>query len=141
MLLVAVLVLVLAVVKAAPTNRSEAPGLLLTLFVLMVLWIGYGTLLESSVWQATLVKRLLGLRVYNSDGGRLTPMQAAGRNFLKDAPFLFLSHLPSGRLLSLLLVGAHVFVVQRSETCQAIHDRLASTWVAAPEEMIRLHLT
>jgi uncharacterized RDD family membrane protein YckC len=57
-------------------------------------WISYGTILESSKVQATLGKRIMGLRVYNAQGGRLELMQAAGRNVVKDGPFLVLGLIP-----------------------------------------------
>ncbi|MBV9745427.1 MAG: RDD family protein, partial [Acidobacteriia bacterium] len=41
-----------------------------------VVWIGYEALLESSRWQATVAKRVFGLRVYDSQGGRLGLRQA-----------------------------------------------------------------
>lgn len=108
------------------------------LLVLIVVWIGYGTVLESSPWQATLGKKMLGLRVYNAQGGRLAPPQAAGRNLVKDGPFLLLSPLP---LLTLVWLCAHLVVLYRSPVYQAIHDRAAHTWVAAPESTIQLRLT
>ena len=124
-----------------PRARADLLSILLRLFAFVIVWIGYGTLLESSRWQATVGKRLAGLRVYDSEGGRLKVLQAAGRNLIKDGPSLLFSVIPAGRLLSLIWLGCHIVVLHRSPVYQAIHDRAAKTWVAAPEAMIQLHLT
>ena len=113
---------------------------LLNLLALLIFWIGYGTLLESSPWQATIGKRLMGLRVYDSEGGRLKVFQAAWRNLVKDGPFLLFTPIPAGRLLSAIWLGCHLVVLHRSPVYQAIHDRAAKTWVAAPEATTQLHL-
>jgi uncharacterized RDD family membrane protein YckC len=114
---------------------------LFNLFLFLIFWIGYGTALESSRWQATLGKRLAGLRVYDAQGRRLGLYQAAGRNLTKDGPFLVFGFIPFGRVLSFILLGAHLWVLHRSPVYQAIHDRVAHTWVAAPEATTQLHLT
>ena len=59
------------------------------------------------------------------------PLRAAGRNLAKDGPFLVLQFVPSGLILSWILLGAHVIALHRSRVYQAIHDRIAGTWVAA----------
>ena len=81
------------------------------------------------------------MRVYNAAGGRLTLSQAAGRNLVKDGPFLLFGLVPGGQLLTFVWLGAHLVVLHRSPVNQAIHDRAAHTWVAAPEETIQLRLT
>jgi uncharacterized RDD family membrane protein YckC len=123
-----------------PQTGADLLSILLNLFALLILWIGYGALLESSPWQATLGKRLMGLRVYDSDGGRLKVFQAAERNLVKDGPFLLFALIPAGRLLSFIWLGCHLVVLHRSPVYQAIHDRAAKTWVAAPEATTQLHL-
>ena len=114
---------------------------LFNLSLVMVLWIGYFTAFEFSRWQATLGKRFMGLRVYNTEAGRPAPLQAAGRSLVKDGPFLVLAFIPGGRLLALIWLGAHLVVLHRSPVYQAIHDRAAHTWVAAPEGTTQLHLS
>jgi uncharacterized RDD family membrane protein YckC len=104
----------------------------------LTLWIGYGTVMESSASQATLGKRWAGLRVYDQQGRRIAPLRAFSRNLIKDGPFLALQFAPSGLLLSWLLLGVHIVAVHRNRMYQAIHDRLAGTWVAAPDEAISL---
>jgi uncharacterized RDD family membrane protein YckC len=97
-LLTGILVLLFSVVVTGTgrvTNFVLLPALLL-------FWIGYGTVLESSKGQATIGKRLMGLRVYNTQGGRLAFTQAAGRNLLKDGPFLVFGAIPGSQLLVLV---------------------------------------
>ena len=137
--LISLLVAVLIALLDTEFTSIEA-GLWGYLLVIVV-WIGYGTGLESSHWQATLGKRWMGLRVYNSQAGRITPRQAAGRNLLKDGPFLALLLIPGGRLLSIVWLGAHLIVLHRSRVYQAIHDRAAHTWIGAPESTIQLRLS
>jgi uncharacterized RDD family membrane protein YckC len=67
-----IITLVLGLVASAAgrvtsSSNSEASSLVL-LPGLFIVWIGYGTVLESSRWQATVGKPILGLRVYNTDG-------------------------------------------------------------------------
>jgi uncharacterized RDD family membrane protein YckC len=142
-LIIALITLAIIKIEAAflPGIRSGLTAIAVNLLFLLVVWIGYGTLLESSAWQATIGKKIMGLRVYNSRGGRLRLFQAAGRNLCKDGPFIALRLVPGGDVLSVVWLGAHVVVLHRSPVYQAIHDRAAHTWVAAPESTIQLHLT
>ncbi len=133
--------MVIAVEGALLPSLTGAVAQLFSLFLLLLLWISYGTFLESSSWQATLGKRWLGLRVYDASGGRLSPLQAAGRNLVKDGPFLLFQLFPAGRILAFILLAMHVVVLHRSPVYQAIHDRLAGTWVAAPEQTTQLRLS
>ena len=123
-----------------PRMARSSASMLMILPLIVIVWIGYGAALESSRWQATLGKRLVGLRVYNLEGGRLSPMQAAGRNLVKDGAFLLFGSIPGGQLLSVVWLVAHLVVMHRSPVNQAIHDRAANSWVAAPEETTQLHL-
>lgn len=132
-------ILLVLSVAVVGTGRAERPSILL-LGILLVLWVTYGTLLESSARQATLGKMAMGLRVYDARGARLTAGQAALRNLVKDGPFLLLGAVPGGNLLAFALLIAHIVVIQRSDVNQAIHDRLAHTWVSAPEGTTQLHI-
>jgi uncharacterized RDD family membrane protein YckC len=82
----------------------------------------------------------MGLRVYSSVGGRPTFLQAAGRNLVKDGPFIVLAFIPGVNLLALAWTGVHLIVMHRSSVYQVIHDRALRTWVAAPEVTTQLHL-
>jgi len=108
---------------------------------LPILWLSYGAALETSAWQATLGKRIMGLRVYASDGGRISAVQSIRRALFKEAPFLAFALFPGAQLLAYLWLAAHLVVLHRSPVSQAIHDRLAWTWVAAPESTIQLRLS
>ncbi len=141
---IAIMILLTTVFAVEGALIPEVRGVLSLPFHLLpflAVWIGYGTVLESSPWQATLGKRILGLKVYDPNAGRIDPLRAAERNLVKDGPFLALAFVPGGQLLSLLWLGAHVFVLHRSPVYQAIHDRAAHTWVAAPEQTIQLRIT
>jgi uncharacterized RDD family membrane protein YckC len=124
-----------------PPVGNSLLGPLLMLPLILALWIGYGALMESSRWQATVGERVMGLRVYNSQGGPLDLLQVGGRNLVKDGPFLVLVLIPGGRWLAFSWLIAHLVVIHRSPVNQAIHDRVAHTWVAAPEEMTQLRLS
>jgi uncharacterized RDD family membrane protein YckC len=110
-------------------------------FLFLIIWVGYSALLESSSWQGTVGKRLLKLRVYDQQGGRVTMRQAAARSLVKDGPLVLFAFLPGAQLLTWLYLGAHLVVMHRSSDYQAIHDRAAGTWVAAPESLTRLGLS
>ena len=101
----------------------------------------YGALLESSEWQATVGKKLMGLRVYDGAGDRLSPYQAVARNLLKEGPFLLFGLLPFGNWVNTGWLVVHIIVLHNSPVYQAIHDRVARTLVAAPEATTQLHLT
>lgn len=126
-----------ALLSASAADRA---GFVWIPMLVLLGWIGYGSVLESSKWQATLGKRIVGLRVYTVDGGRVRLLQAAGRALVKDGPFILFAILPGAQLLSLLWLVAHLVVLHRSPVYQAIHDRVAHTWVAAPESSIQLRL-
>lgn len=108
--------------------------------LLFLAWISYGTVLESSKMHATLGKRLMGLRVYNDQGGQLGFIQAAGRNVVKDGPFFLIGLIPGSQLLGFGWLAVQIFVMHRSSVYQAVHDRVAHTWVAAPEATTQLHI-
>ena len=128
-------------------------GIILTLFlslrnnplvvsaIVIGIFVIYGGLLESSTWQATIGKKILGMRVFATDGQRLSLGQALARGLVKDGPFVVLSILPFGQLLQFVWLGLHIFVVQKSPVYQAIHDRVAGTLVAAEQETTRLNLS
>jgi uncharacterized RDD family membrane protein YckC len=107
---VIIALLIFAVLRLAgiPSDlmvRGPAGARLIFLGLYLVLWVGYFTAFESSPWQATVGKRLMGLRVYNSQAGRPARLQAAGRNLVKDGPFILLTLVPGGRLLSVIWLG------------------------------------
>ena len=122
-----------------PQVGGDTLSVLFSVLLCLILSIGYGTVFEASPWQATLGKRLMRLRVYDSQAGRLVLIHAAGRNLLKDGPFPAFGLIPGGQVLSLIWLGARLVVLHRSPVYQAIHDRVTHTWVAASEEVTQLH--
>ena len=81
---------------------------------IVVTWLYYA-LCESSSWQGTIGKKLLGLRVTDMNGQRIGFAQASGRHFAK--------------ILSALLLGIGFIMIAFSEHKQGLHDTLASTLV------------
>jgi uncharacterized RDD family membrane protein YckC len=86
----------------------------INLLVAMAGWL-YWALLESSAWQATLGKRILGLIVTDLDGHRISFARATGRHFGKVISGMIL-------LLGFLMAGF-------TEKKQALHDMLAGCLV------------
>lgn len=95
----------------------------LMLVATLVLYFSYCALLESSSWQATIGKRLLGLKVTNLRGERIGFARAATR---------FFAELLSGLTLCL---GYLLIVVTRRR--QALHDLIAGTLVAHAGARVR----
>lgn len=83
-------------------------------FNVMVMWVYYAAS-ESSVWQGTIGKKLLGLKVTDIDGARISFGRATGRYFSK--------------LLSALLLGIGFMMVGWTQRKQGLHDKIAYTLV------------
>lgn len=82
--------------------------------ILLISWV-YFAGLESSEWQGTIGKRLLGMRVTDTEGGRITFFRATGRYLSK-----FLSS-------ALLMIG--FIMVAFTAKKQGLHDMIAGTLV------------
>lgn len=80
----------------------------------MIEWL-YWTVFESSSWQATPGKRMLGLRVTDMDGNRIGFGRANARYWSKILSFL------------ILLIGFLMVAFTRRK--QGLHDLIASTLV------------
>jgi uncharacterized RDD family membrane protein YckC len=80
----------------------------------MMSWIYYA-LLESSVWQATIGKKLLGLKVTDLAGNRISFARASGRFF--------------GKILSGMILGIGFLMAGFTQRKQALHDILAGCLV------------
>jgi uncharacterized RDD family membrane protein YckC len=91
----------------------------LTYVQVVVLGWPYSSLLESSSWQATVGKRVLGLRVTDEAGNRVT-LGAANRRY-------------AAKLVSGAILGVGFLMAAFSERHQALHDRLTSTRVERRE--------
>jgi uncharacterized RDD family membrane protein YckC len=80
----------------------------------MLSWIYYASM-ESSSWQATLGKKILGLRVTDLAGNRITFARASGRFF--------------GKILSGMILGIGFLMAGFTARKQALHDILAGCLV------------
>ncbi len=87
---------------------------LLDLKVQIVAWL-YFALMESSSWQATIGKRLFGVRVMTVDGKPVTFARATGRYF--------------GKYLSTILWMLGYVLAAFTPKKQALHDLIAETVV------------
>lgn len=85
-----------------------------TVFNWVVGWL-YFALMESGGWQATIGKRLVGIRVTDLSGNRITFGRATARYFAK--------------ILSWLTLYIGYFMVAVTEKKQGLHDMIAGTLV------------
>ena len=86
----------------------------LVLLMQLASWL-YFAAFESSAWQATPGKKVLGLRVTDLQGKRLSFIRASGRYF--------------GKIISWLLFGIGFAMAGFTEKKQALHDMLAGCLV------------
>ena len=99
----------LAALTQVPSSASDsnwvAQGREVALTALYTVW------LESSAWQATLGKKILGLHVVDLGGQRITFWKSASRNFNKS--------------ISSLILGIGYLMPLWTAKRQALHDRMA----------------
>ncbi|PSJ46518.1 hypothetical protein C7H85_07760 [Zobellella endophytica] len=81
----------------------------------LVLWWLYFALLQSSPWQATIGKKLLGMKVIDAQGRRLSFIRASVRYFAS--------------LLSALLLMLGFVMIAFTRKKQGLHDVIAGTQV------------
>jgi uncharacterized RDD family membrane protein YckC len=107
---------VLAIILAASGNQDIELLVAAPIRVGSILagWL-YGSLLESSSWQGTIGKRVIGLRVTDLNGNRISFAKATGRHF--------------GKILSSLICLVGFIMAAFTEKRQALHDQLAGTLV------------
>ena len=90
---------------------AQGLGNLLGIFVG---WIYFATM-ESSNYQATMGKNLLGLQVVGTDGDQISFGKASGRHF--------------GKIISLLILGIGYFMIGWTKQKQGLHDKMAGCLV------------
>jgi uncharacterized RDD family membrane protein YckC len=95
------------------TSMSR-PLFAIRLLALMLSWIYYASM-ESSTWQATLGKKILGLKVTDLAGNRISFGRASGRFF--------------GKILSGMILGIGFLMAGFTARKQALHDMLAGCLV------------
>lgn len=100
-------------ISAPELDYGKAEGLF-NLVAFFVFWL-YHAIQESGPHQATFGKRVLGLRVGDEQGQRLSFPRATGR-------FL-------GKIMSSLVFGAGFLMIAFSDRKQGMHDKIASTLV------------
>ena len=88
--------------------------MLFGLFDIVARWL-YFSLMESGPWQATLGKKLLGIRVTGMDGLRIGFGRATGRYF--------------GKIVSTFILLVGWLMAGFTERKQALHDMMAGTLV------------
>lgn len=102
---------VVALEATANYSASEAQFSILQ----FLLGMPYFALMESSKWQATLGKRVAGLRVTDEAGGRISVNRAIGRN--------------AAKLLSTLTLGIGFLMILFNAKRRGLHDLVAGTLV------------
>ena len=99
-------------------GNSKAATLMQQLFSLLLsatMFVAYYVWTESTVWQATVGKRIFNLKVTDLNGQRLTFLRSLGRN--------------AGKLLSGFLLGIGFLFCLWTEKKQCMHDLLADCLV------------
>ena len=111
--------LILGVVIVASGEEPSSPPMIaarlgLNGVSLLVTWLYYA-LCESSSWQGTVGKKVVGLRVTDLNGNRISFGKATGRHF--------------GKIVSALILGIGFIMIAFTEQKQGLHDIMAGTLV------------
>ena len=93
---------------------STGVQLIVNLVSIVAGWLYYA-LLESSSWQGTVGKKVLGIRVVDLNGNRISFGKATGRYFAK--------------MISSLICGIGFIMAAFTERKQGLHDMIAGTLV------------
>lgn len=112
-----VLNLVIVGTAVALGDSDAAAGMagVISTLLSLVISICYFPGMEGSSHQATLGKKALGLKVVNEEGARISVGQAIGRYF--------------GKIISGLILCIGYMMAGWTEKKQALHDKMASTYV------------
>lgn len=86
----------------------------------VLLQIGYYTAMESSSRQATIGKLAMRIKVGDANGDRISFLNAVGRYF--------------GKILSAVILLIGYLMAAWDPKCQALHDKLANTYVFYADE-------
>jgi uncharacterized RDD family membrane protein YckC len=100
--------------KVSPRELSTIANLVGNVVGILMRWI-YEATMESSSYQATVGKMVLGLKVTDLDGRRISLGRASGRYF--------------GKILSALICMVGYIMAGLTEKKQGLHDILAGTLV------------
>ncbi len=88
--------------------------MLMQVLVAAIFWL-YFALMESGKSQATLGKKIMGIKVVGADGGRISFARATGRTF--------------GKYLSYMILNFGYYMAGYTKKRQALHDLMADTFV------------
>lgn len=110
---------VIGLILAATGNSQDSDLMmavngLINVVSILLDWL-YSSLLESSSWQGTVGKKVVGIRVTDLNGNRIGFAKATGRHF--------------GKILSSIICLVGFFMAAFTEKSQALHDMLAGTLV------------
>jgi uncharacterized RDD family membrane protein YckC len=100
--------------SATESELGVVAGVAGQLLSIMTNWL-YHAMMESSKYQATLGKKILGLRVVNLQGEKIDFGQATGRHF--------------GKVLSLLTLSIGHVMMGWTKKKQGLHDKMANCLV------------
>lgn len=116
-LLIPVLLISFLFRAASPANDQleEAIVDLIDSFLSIIVWWIYFAVMNSSEWQATVGKRVVGLKVVDENGNRISFGRATGRYFAE--------------MLSGLILMIGYMMVGWTKRKQGLHDMIASTYV------------
>jgi len=116
-LIISVFVVLTVALSGRQVDTNAAANLMETPLQVISLALGwlYYTLLEASPWQATLGKRVLGIKVTDLEGGRISWGRANARFWSK--------------ILSSLILGIGYLMIAFTKRKQGLHDMIASTLV------------
>ncbi len=101
----------LAMMLGNLNSTTMIVGFVAPIFLVGGMAVFYTVWLESSAWQATLGKKLMGLRVVDLNGQRITFWKSTSRNFNKS--------------ISSLILGIGYLMPLWTKKRQALHDRMA----------------
>jgi uncharacterized RDD family membrane protein YckC len=110
---------IMGIAIAASGDDLDSPSMLgarmgMNVVSLLVMWL-YHAICESSSWQGSVGKKLLGIRVTDMYGQRISFGKATGRHF--------------GKLLSGMILGIGFIMIAFTGQKQGLHDQLAGTLV------------
>jgi uncharacterized RDD family membrane protein YckC len=106
-------------IGAVPDERT-GQDLMLSMAMIGVYW-SYTALLESSARQATLGQQVMGLRVTDLEGRRITFLRATGRYY--------------AQFLSVLLCGVGYLFNLWTSRRQTLHDLVAGCVLVRPDRL------
>lgn len=114
LLFLASMALAFVLTESGMVRRYSSLELIINLVMLVGTW-GYFALQESGGAQATVGKRMLGTKVVDLEGSRISLARATGRHFAK--------------IISGLILMLGFLMAAFTERNQALHDMIASTLV------------